>query len=632
VSAPVALPWRLRALAGEREVDCIAGLDGRGRVFEADASWTPLDAGAPVAGWDVVVEVRSLANEPIDAGLEIAVALEAVDDPHWLIPGLLYGENRPAASTARYPRFGRDGGDDDPWTAPAWGFRSDRAATPVAIARDATRTVALATPETSPLGLTGLAVAARADRTELALRFPYREEPVAYDGSPTPRPRDLPTHRWRPGATAELTFRVYVTEPAPHATTPILRHLHAWLAPSSPLNPWVDAPTAATLAAEGLVRWHFRPDPPVLIETAAFVRTEARDGDRLAMHVGWVSGAPAATALLLHGRRTGDDRAAEAGRAVLDHIADNLAPCGTFWGQWTATAGWTKGWTPGEEAVHARTLGEAATFLGRAAAAQPTPAWQEAVERNLDFVVAAQRSDGAIPAAWNAVTGEPQRWDGTAGLAWVPALVEAGRVGPARRAGAFYARFVDDELLFGAPEDVDLGPTSEDGYVAVMAYVALAESAENGAERARWIDLARRSADWALTFRYAYNVAFPAGSTLADLDFRSRGADQASPANQHLHSYGLLCLPELVRLSRLARDPHYAERAREHLACYRQLIARHDDDFGARRGMTPERLYQTACFGPKGELGPLSHAWCLGLLLYAADVANDLPELAEPAR
>jgi hypothetical protein len=43
--------------------------------------------------------------------------------------------------------------------------------------------------------------------------------------------------------------------------------------------------------------------------------------------------------------------------------------------------------------------------------------------------------------------------------------------------------------------------------------------------------------------------------------------------------------------------------------------------------MTPERYYQTACFGPKGEIGPLSHAWCLGLLLWAADAAADLPEL-----
>src|SRR3712207_7663899 len=43
----------------------------------------------------------------------------------------------------------------------------------------------------------------------------------------------------------------------------------AWLTAGSPLNPWVDVATAATLAAKGLVRWHFRPDPPVLVETAA---------------------------------------------------------------------------------------------------------------------------------------------------------------------------------------------------------------------------------------------------------------------------------------------------------------------------------------------------------------------------
>jgi uncharacterized protein YyaL (SSP411 family) len=247
------------------------------------------------------------------------------------------------------------------------------------------------------------------------------------------------------------------------------------------------------------------------------------------------------------------------------------------------------------------------------------PAWREAVERNLDFVMRNQRADGAIPAAWNAVTGEPLAWDGTAALAWVPPLVEAGRYEEARRAGAFYAGAVEAGRLLGAPEDVDLGPTSEDGYVAVMAYGALAESAEDAAQRTRWLELARRAAAWALTYRYAYNVAFPAGSTLAGLDFRSRGADQASPQNQHLHSYGLVCHPEMVRLSRLTGDPHYAERAAEHLACYRQLIARHDGDFGAMRGMTPERLYQTACFGPKGEMGPLSHAWCLGLLLWACE-------------
>jgi hypothetical protein len=49
--------------------------------------------------------------------------------------------------------------------------------------------------------------------------------------------------------------------------------------------------------------------------------------------------------------------------------------------------------------------------------------------------------------------------------------------------------------------------------------------------------------------------------------------------------------------------------------------------------MAPERYFQTAAFGPKGSIGALSHAWCLGLLLYACDAARRIPELRdeEPA-
>jgi hypothetical protein len=65
---------------------------------------------------------------------------------------------------------------------------------------------------------------------------------------------------------------------------------------------------------------------------------------------------------------------------------------------------------------------------------------------------------------------------------------------------------------------------------------------------ARWLDLARRAADWMLTFRYSYNVEVPPGTPLHAYRFASRGADTASPSNQHLHGYGLVCTAE--RLSR----------------------------------------------------------------------------------
>jgi hypothetical protein len=256
------------------------------------------------------------------------------------------------------------------------------------------------------------------------------------------------------------------------------------------------------------------------------------------------------------------------------------------------------------------------------------------VSSNVAFVTAAQRDDGAIPSAWNARTGEATSWAGSASLAWVPALLEAaslldddGLGIAARRLGRYHAEAVEAEFLFGAPEDVDLGPTSEDGYVAVMAYVALASAASDERERAGWIELARHAADWTLSFRFAYNVTFAPDTILGRGDFRTRGGDLASPANQHLHAYGLICSGELLELTRLTGDPHYASAAAETYACFRQFIARHDGDFGARRGMAPERFYQTRYDGEKGGIGPLSHAWCLGLLLHASEVAAEHPEL-----
>ena len=149
-----------------------------------------------------------------------------------------------------------------------------------------------------------------------------------------------------------------------------------------------------------------------------------------------------------------------------------------------------------------------------------------------------------------------------------------------------------------------------------MAFVALED----------W-ETAKRAADWMLTFRYTYDVAFPPHTLLGTYGFRTRGADQASPANQHLHSFGLICVPEMVRLARATGDDFYLQTTRENLACFRQFIARDDGDFNAMRGMVAERYYQTDCFAPKGMLGTLSHAWCIGVLLYACEAALELPEL-----
>lgn len=577
------------------------------------------------------VTVRFGGAAPVEAAVRVTVRVEDASDPWWLIPGLFYGENRPAANDRLYPRFEADADAPEQHAAfvsDEWHFRSDRAATPAVFVWPSAGAagLALSVAPVTDLGLTGLGFALRGGGAELSATFPAREFPVTYYGDGAPRPAQVLSHRFEPDDAIELSVRVHVLGPDRHDYAPVLRALHAASAPSAPLRPWVDVPTAAALSAEGLLRWHYDPDPGVLLETVGFDREiSGRDGksvDRQAMHVGWVSGIPWAYAMLRHAERTDAAALRDAALDVIDFCTAELSPSGTLWGVWYRGKGWTQSWTTHRRGLHSRTLGEATQFLVRASALADRERWREVARSNLDVVVGRQRDDGNLGSIHHAETGEVLSWSGSAGLAWVGALVEAADwderyLGTAARAGRYYARFVLDEYLHGAPEDVDLAVTSEDGYVAVMAYMALHRATGDD----EWLDLARRAADFALTFRYTYDVEFAPSTMLGIYDFGTRGADQASASNQHLHAYGLVCTRELLELADAAGDPHYRERALETLACFRQFVARFDGDFNAYRGMVTERYYQTECFQPKGMLLTLSHAWSAGVLLLGCEDA-----------
>lgn len=609
------------------------------RAFVLDADPADFDVvvdAAPPAGSETAVRVSVAYRgaQARSAAVRVTVEVDDAPDPWWLIPGVFYGENRPADNDRLYPRFVRGANtaaDHAVFVSDEWHFRSDRAAVPAVFVWPAPGRAGWAlsaAPETD-VGLTGLGFASRADGSggaELSATFPAREFPVTYYGDATPRDPLIETHRFAPGDRVELALTLHELSPDRHDYARVLRTLHDRLSPAAPLRPWVDVPTAAALAAEGLLRWHYDPDPGVLLETVGFDReVTGRDGnpvDRQAMHVGWVSGIPWAYAMLRHAERTGGTELADAASRVIDFCTAELSPSGTLWGVWYRGSGWTQSWTHHRRGLHSRTLGEATQFLWRAGALAGRSDWTATAAANLDVVVARQRPDGNLGSIHHAETGEVLSWQGSAGLAWVAALAEAGANEPrwlaaAELAGDYYARFVLDEYLHGAPEDVDLAVTSEDGYVALMAYMALHRA--TGDER--WLDLARRAADFSLTFRYAYDLRFTPGTILAAYDFGTRGADQASASNQHLHAYGLVCTRELLELADATGDAHYRERAEESLACFRQFVARLDGDFNAYRGMVTERYYQTECFQPKGMLLTLSHAWSAGVLLLGCEDA-----------
>ena len=583
----------------------------------------------------VTVEYRGEA--PTERGVRIGLQLPAEGDPPtWLIPGLFYDENRPIGCRRSFPRYERGTNDPRAMVSERWSFRADRAATPAVFAWRGDRMLALAVSEVTDLGPSGIGFDGAIDRTGIWVDLPFREEPVVYRGYEEPAPPDVMTRRWQPGEAATVTVHVATGDGDRHGYVPLLRWL--WERQGrDDTEPWVSIAEAAELAADGLLAWHYHPEHRALYETAAFERnldgTAGGEGDRPHMHVGWVSGAPWAAQLLAWGRRIDSPSHVDAGTEILDHISENLAPSGTFWAEWTLEHGWGTGWSP-RGTIHANTIGQAALFFLRALAAEDAHGerhltWEAAVRSNLDAIAARQRADGDLGTYHDAESGAVTEWDGAGGLIWIPALLAgADRYEDPRyrevaeRAGSFYRRFVDDELIYGAPEDIHLAPSSEDGYNALLAYLALHRAGGDP----EWLDLARRSADWMLTLRYTYDVAFEPDTILGEYRFRTRGTDQASPSNQHLHHFGLICTPELVELSRATGDDHYRLRAVEALRAWRQFVARRDGDFNAMRGMVSERFYQTDCFRAKGSLLPLSHAWTGGVLLFACLAALEDPD------
>jgi hypothetical protein len=549
--------------------------------------------------------------------------------PRFLIPGLFYKHNRLPGCKRVYPGLALDNSEiRDSFYSNHWSFRSDRAAEPAIFGWTEQLSFVLSTQTAFEKGQSGLHFSTEKDNVSIGLHFPYREEPVKYsfchESGNAPEYTFFYLNR---GESFNLNFNFGVNPHDLHFYTTFLRLLNEKKR-EIPTNPWMEADEACQILAEGLYKWHYDEKEAVLWETCAFDKYFGkREGyvDRFNMHLAWKSGAPTAMSLLWYGRTAENNKFIQAGTRVLDKVASGIAPLGTFYSCWMAGKGWTSGWSHEDNLIQARTAAETTLFLLRAYRMELKyghihPNWINAIRKSLEFAVSIQRSDGNFGSYYDLERGNVTEWDGAAGIFWIAPLIGASVClnrneyrKAAIKAGDYYARFLQDEFLYGAPEDTHLTPTSEDGYNALISYLLLTETTHDDA----WLKLAKHAADWLLTFRFTYNTPLPSHSILNAYNFHTKGGDVCSPVNQCLHSYGLICHPELMRLGKYLEDNYYINRAIDHLEFAHQFIARDDGDFGARKGMVPEQFYHTDWWQPKGHLLALSHAWCAGLILYA---------------
>ncbi|TVR42103.1 MAG: hypothetical protein EA402_12270 [Planctomycetota bacterium] len=509
----------------------------------------------------------------------------------------------------------------------------------------------------------------------LRLNIPANERPLRHARNPH-NGATAKTLWLGPGQELRLGVRLWDYAGNNHGYQAPLRQVWEDLRAEHPAPEQLPHLLLGDCAVHGLLAWHWVDDPGYWVYTAAYDRSAEFNANNKGVTLGWhfeslgfVGGFPVAFGLLWAASRDLGAEAQRGGevayRCIERWCREGLSDWGFFRASYhpgrarTANGSFANPtgtgvqnadesgdtpfygscWQGDQRLLHARTTADASYYLARCLQLIPTDHpqrgdWMAALRRSLEAALSVQDAQGRFGQLYDLVDCRVFQHEGAGGLLWIPAMDAAEPLFEADRdfqrrlqlamaaAGAGYAPDVEAEYICGAPEDVSLAPTSEDGYNAILAYAALYRREP----QQRWLDLWQQAADWTLTWRKAYNVRFPPRNLLGAGGFRSVGGDFASSNNNHLHVYGCNCLADFHRLSRLTGDGYYANRADENFAFTAQLLSTVDGQWNGQRGMLSEQFYTndwsiwgqwdpTAAHVQKGTLMGFSHVWCINMIL-----------------
>jgi hypothetical protein len=347
----------------------------------------------------------------------------------------------------------------------------------------------------------------------------------------------------------------------------------AWAALSPPRPP---APPPAALYAAGMdVLSHYAAAPYRGVSALPF---EARLPDGAVVdpssQMGFVGRALPAAALLLFDALVARPNAtrASAAAAVADVWAESApTPCGAVRTWFDVAPGGALTWRAQPAAYHGslrimcdgmKGLVDAAVVAGRARGG----AWLTAAARFGDFLVAAQRPDGSLAAAYGPAC-EPLSGDVRQTAFAVPLLLAlanaTGRASygaAAARAGAFAAALFGAgpwAYAGGAPDNPDV-PDREAGWLHAQAFLALFDATGD----ATWLVPAARAADYAETWVFGWAVPIPCAQVPSNAFPCSRstlGASLIAAGQSGADNFMAVAWWVYVRLGKALGDDHYVE-------------------------------------------------------------------------
>lgn len=630
--------------------------------------------------------VTNTGNAAFQGALRLQLELPAAFSAPWfMIPGFFYGENRRVGQRAPkiYPRFDAAVSIPANMTSCWWDVAAERTAVPLVFCHQDSGWLAFAS---APHYGADPGVASDDPEPQVSIGFghdgtsghmrvtvPACEEPFAHSNQaiqrPTIRRLAIP-----PGQAVSGRLRIHEGTGGRHSYQGVLEATCAQLSAEHRAAALADVTGLAADAARGIIDGHYHADANYFVYSRPYDPVIEQIGNARGITMEWhemltgfVGGFPVCNALLKAAALTGDDESRQVAIRVADRMCrEALSPSGLFWGGFkpgrvvsengsflnplnpSGEDRWDSGWLPDPTRVHSRTISDACYNLAAMVAHEEEhhpesaslPLWRSALESNLRTALDLQLPNGCYGQQYDAVDRAVAEEEGCGGLPWIPAMIEACRLGlggpnlvermsgSLRKAGDGYAPYVEAENIWGAPEDND-SPTSEDGQNAVIAYTELYEF--TGEER--YLQLAVRAADWMLTFRKTYNEIVPPESLMGVYGMRSKGGDYASASNNHLHVFEVICTRHLCRIADWTGKEYYRERARDHWAFVCQYLSRCDGMYNGFRGAAAEQFYwcdygswsdwlPPAYHTQKGNMAPFTAIWCIMVILLAAPDAK----------
>lgn len=512
---------------------------------------------------------------------------------HWMVPSVMYDGN--PKGKGLFPRGGPEVG---------WSFREDRIAIPNGVyVSDGSRFGALYSSPATHEDEIGSIFTRTSDRaTRLEVRIPYREAPRLHrqkfywgGGLKPPVRKDL---KVGPHDTVERTFHLLQGAGGRLGYDALIRS--AWdVLPSRPWAPR-DWGRFAWLKARHVERNFL---------------LKRRDAYGFVTMLGWfllpilnsISGGflgknlEIARCLYELGLETDHEPFREAARRTADFFLTARIPGGLLLGDYLLFRNRWVGSVFRSGAVSTRMMAEMASqylLLAQAAGDDGAPAWAETAHGVCRFFLDHQLPNGSFGKWWS-LDRRIVEDSGTASAFGVSLLLQVHRARPdpallraAIRGGAHLVReHVETGLYWGDALDSDC--IDREGGVSVM--VALLDLWDATGDRS-WLDAARTSAWYLMTWTYAWDVPFRPRSPLGRRSFRTRAGTAVSVAHHHLDPYGIAIAHPFFRLARATGEELWARVAREMVAYSGQLVSTPEDSLGRSSiwvGWQPEQADQT---------------------------------------